>query len=56
MISLFFCPADQILRLISEIEVNERLPHPLIDGSWSKQSTQAGRSYFIADFSEETID
>lgn len=56
MISLFVCPADQILRLISEIEVNERLPHPLIDGSWSKQSTQAGRSYLIADFSEETID
>jgi hypothetical protein len=55
-IALFGCRADKALKTIGEIEVAEKLPHPLIDGVWSKISDQSGRSYLIADYSEATVD
>jgi hypothetical protein len=55
-IALFGCAAGDVLDRIEEIELAEGLPHPLIDGWWAKRSTQRGRSYLIADYSEETID
>lgn len=55
-IALFGCAAEKALDTIGRIEIAEGLPHPLIDGVWSKQSPEAGRSYMIADFSEESID
>ena len=55
-IALFGCAAGKCLQTIGEIELAERLPHPLINGAWSKVSSQAGRSYLIADYSESTVD
>lgn len=55
-IAIFGCNPDQILQHISTIELTEHLPHPLIDGVWSKVSPETGRSYLIADYSESTID
>jgi hypothetical protein len=55
-IALFGCAPDKVLKTIGEVEVAEKLPHPLIDGIWGKISPQSGRSYLIADYSEATID
>ena len=53
-IALFASSPDQALTRIGEIEVQEHLPHPLVDGVWAKQWREQGRSYLIAPFSETT--
>jgi len=55
-IALFGCEPSQALETIGRIEVDEGLPHPLIDGVWAKVSPERGRSYLIASFSESDID
>ena len=55
-IAIFACKSEKILSRIETIELAEGLPHPLIEGMWSKRSPRSGRSYLIADYSEETID
>ena len=55
-IALFGSLDSTALETIGRIELAEGLPHPLIDGVWAKLSKEAGRSYLIANFSEETID
>ena len=55
-IALFGCPEPEALDRIGEIELAERLPHPVINGVWFKKSPEQGRSYLIADFDEQTID
>ncbi|MCX6244839.1 MAG: hypothetical protein NTU98_09055 [Bacteroidetes bacterium] len=55
-IAVFGCAADKTLLTIGRIEVEEKLPHPMIDGIWGKVSPQSGRSYLIADYSDSTID
>lgn len=55
-IALFGCPkADALLR-IGEIEVEQGLPHPLIDGEWVKTARTAMRAYLISDFTEQNLD
>lgn len=55
-IALFGCRVDDALNRIGEIEIAERLPHPMINGVWNKVSPESGRSYLISDYSESTID
>jgi len=55
-IALFGCEEKNILKTIGEIELAESLPHPMIDGIWAKVSPERGRSYLIADYSENDID
>jgi hypothetical protein len=55
-IALFGCSEKEALKRIGDIEIAEGLPHPMIDGVWSKISPQTGRSYLISDYSESTID
>ncbi len=55
-IALFVCPADDALATIGEIEVAEGLPHPVLDGEWTKTSRTARESYLIANFGEESLD
>lgn len=55
-IALFGCPDDEALNVLGAIEVAEGLPHPLINGVWAKVSPERGRSYLIANFSEDTMD
>ena len=49
-IALFGCPAGQVLQKISQIEVAEGLPHPMIDGVWGKVSPGATAAYLIVGF------
>ncbi len=49
-IALFGVTTGEILSTISQIEVKENLPHPLIDGVWGKQNVHASESYLIMNF------
>jgi len=53
---LFGDKRSQILHKIGQIEVEQGLPHPLINGEWDKVSRSAMRSYLISDFSEKEAD
>ena len=55
-IALFGCPVGQALGRIGEIELAEGLPHPMLDGEWTKTSLTAKSSYLITDFGEHNID
>ena len=55
-IALFGCPADQALMTIGKIEVDEGLPHPMLDGVWGKISPTAKLSYLITSFGEQNLD
>ena len=55
-IALFGCPADQALMTIGKIEVDEGLPHPMLDGVWGKISPTAKLSYLITSFDEQNLD
>ena len=55
-IAIFGCPVDEVLDIIETIELEEGLPHPMIDGEWVKRSRKAASAYIITNYSEETID
>jgi hypothetical protein len=55
-IALFGCPEKEVLEHVGAIELAEGLPHPMINGTWLKQSPETGRAYLIADFNEGNID
>lgn len=55
-VALFACPEEEILPVISEIELAEGLPHTLVDGEWAKTARRANASYLIMDFDEKSLD
>ncbi|MEG2301569.1 MAG: hypothetical protein RSC14_01690 [Niameybacter sp.] len=55
-IALFGCHPDMILDTIEKIEVEQNLPHPMIEGEWVKTARKAMMSYLITDFSEANIE
>jgi hypothetical protein len=55
-IALFGTRTEQLLETIGTIEVEEGLPHPMIDGEWGKTARSASAAYLILDFGEEDID
>jgi hypothetical protein len=55
-IALLAVPAAAALPTIGEIEVAEGLPHPMLNGTWTKVAPGATASYLIVDFGESTID
>lgn len=54
-IALFGCPPENALDLIGQIEINEGLPHPLVEGEWSKTARSATSSYLIINFTEANL-
>ncbi|MFA5814295.1 MAG: hypothetical protein WC865_01555 [Bacteroidales bacterium] len=55
-IALFGCPAEKVLEIIGQIELEEGLPHPTIDGEWAKTARSATASYLIIGFNEDNLD
>lgn len=55
-IAMFACKPEGVLNNISEIEIKEGLPHPELNGEWSKTSPAASAAYMIMDFSEADFD
>lgn len=54
-IALFGCRPDEVLNVIEKIELNEGLPHPMLNGVWAKRATEASSAYLIQDFNVENI-
>lgn len=55
-IALFGVPTAKALETLGKIELEENLPHPLLDGQWVKTAEKANAAYIITSFTEETID
>lgn len=55
-IALFGCDPENVLNILSKIEIQEGLPHPMIDNEWTKTAKGATASYIITDFSEDNLD
>ena len=54
-IALFGCPPGEVLNTIEAIELAEGLPHPTLEGVWSKRAATATSAYLIQSFSIATI-
>lgn len=55
-LALFGCKPEHVLSTIADIEISEGLPHPEINGEWSKTASQASSAYMIMGFGEEDFD
>lgn len=55
-IALFGCAPDKVLSTISTIETEEGLPHPELNGQWSKLAPGASAAYMIMGFGEDNIE
>lgn len=54
-VALFGVANGDVLPTISQIELKEGLPHPMLDGVWGKQAIHASESYLIMDFGVENL-
>jgi hypothetical protein len=55
-IALFLSPSNRALDVIENIELQEGLPHPVVDGVWIKRSPAATSLKFITNFTERNIE
>jgi hypothetical protein len=55
-IAIFGCKPADVLHHIMMIEFGEGLPHPKLDGQWSKTAPGASAAYMIMDFGEEDVE
>jgi hypothetical protein len=55
-IALFGVANADVLPTISQIEIREGLPHPLLDGEWGKQTLRASESYLIMNFGTDNLE
>ena len=55
-IALFGCPVGQALQTLGTLELEEGLPHPMIDGQWVKTAPNANAAYLITGFNEDNVD
>lgn len=55
-IALFACKEGDALARIGAIEIEQNLPHPIIEGEWGKVSRSAMRSYLISNFYQDDMD
>ncbi|MCL5097499.1 MAG: hypothetical protein M1608_08220 [Candidatus Omnitrophica bacterium] len=49
-------PADKLLELIGDMEVEQGLPHPTFNGVWGKISDEVKKSYLFVDYTEQNVD
>lgn len=54
-LALWGAPKEMLLSVIEKIELQEGLPHPTLNGVWTKRSPLASSSYFIMGFGEANI-
>ena len=53
-IAVFGCPESKVLDIIENIELNENLPHPMLNGEWIKRSKTVNEAYLM--FEGKNID
>jgi hypothetical protein len=55
-IAIFGVPKANTLTAIGQIEIDENLPHPQLDGEWAKTAPLASSAYIIMNFAKKDID
>ena len=55
-VAIFGTQPGHVLHSISSIEIAEGLPHPELNGKWSKLAPEASSAYMIMGFGEEDFD
>lgn len=55
-IAVLGCPSEALLEILGQIEIENGLPHPTIDGIWAKQSPAVMRSQIFGHLSEDNVD
>ena len=55
-IALFGSQAERALETIGVIELGEGLPHPVVDGQWTKTHPERSKAYFITSFTEDNFE
>jgi len=55
-IAFFGCSAEKALENIGQIEIEQKLPHPMFGNEWGKTSHSAMASYLITEFNEDDED
>lgn len=55
-VALFGCRETEVWERMERIEQREGLPHPTVDGEWTKRSRLVRGSAWWADYTEENID
>ena len=55
-IALFGSEESLALETLGKIEIEEGLPHPLVDGVWGKTTNSAAAAYLIIGFNEDNVD
>ncbi len=55
-VALFGDRRENILTRIGQVELEQGLPHPIIEDEWSKTSRSSMRSYLITDFTKDNFD
>jgi hypothetical protein len=55
-VAVLGCPTKKLLDIIEQIEIENGLPHPTIDGVWARRSPEQMKSILYTDISEQTAD
>ena len=55
-IAVIGCSAGQLLAVVEQVEIENGLPHPTIEGVWAKKAKENRQSYLFVDYAEATID
>ncbi len=55
-ITIFGCESEKALDYLGEIEIAEDLPHPMLNGKWTKKSPEAASAYIITSFTEDNVE
>ena len=55
-VAVLGCPTEKLLDIIEQIEIDNGLPHPTIDGVWARRSPEQMKSILYTDISEATTD
>ncbi len=55
-IALIGCPTENILDIVEQVEVENGLPHPTLNGVWARKAKEIRQSYLFIDYSEDSID
>ena len=54
--ALIATPTPGLLEVVRQVEIDQGLPCPTIDGHWAKRSPDANRGYFFVDLTEASAD
>ncbi len=55
-VALVTCPGTRLMETLARLELDQGLPHPMIDGVWGKQSPEVEKPYIFIDYDEANVE